>query len=197
VKAYHKKDFFHQKAKKDGLRARSAYKLQEIDRRCQIFQRGMDVLDLGCAPGSWLEYAHSKVGKKAKLLGFDLENVNFAQKNISFAQEDILSLGRDNELLAAHKSFDVIMSDAMVNTSGIVDSDCANSIELCQKALDLAVQDDFLKSGGHLIVKIFEGPGFEEFNKNFKKFFKKNKRIIPEASRIKSRELYLIGLNKR
>lgn len=190
---YEVKDAYYQKAKKEGYAARSAFKLEEIDHRQPIYQKGMKVLDLGCAPGSWLQYASHKVGEEGRLVGFDLDPVRVALPNVKTFVMDIFEINEEHESVKDLLPFDLIQSDAMTKTTGIPETDCARSIDLVEFSIHLA-KKGFLKKGGTLLAKVFEGPGYPEFYKNFRSHFEKTQVYKPEAIRKGSREQYILGL---
>jgi 23S rRNA (uridine2552-2'-O)-methyltransferase len=193
---YVPKDDSYHKAKKEGFVARSALKLEELDKKHKLFKRGMRILDLGCAPGSWLQYAAKRVGPEGYLFGIDLDPVRIDIKNVTTVQGDIYELKADDERLVAGKPFDFIQSDAMSKTRGIPESDCARSVALVEHGMNLA-RGGCLKMGGTYLAKVFEGPGFTEFYTEFKKYFAKTSVNRPEATRQGSREVYVLGLEFR
>ncbi len=190
---YKPQDEFYKKAQKEGFVARSALKLAEMDKRWKLYKRGQKVLDLGCAPGSWLQYASEKVGKKGKLLGIDIDPVRVDIENVETIVMSLYDLDPDAEPLKSWGEFDIIQSDAMVKTIGIAESDVARSIALVEASLKIA-ENGGLRYGGTFVAKVFEGPGFTEFYTDFKKKFKKQFVGKPEAIRKGSREVYVVGL---
>jgi len=191
---YEAKDKFFFEAKKAGFVARSALKLEEIDARFHLYKPAMKVLDLGCAPGSWLQYAARKVGPKGRLWGIDLDPVRIAIPRVTTVQGDILGLEVNSDNLASLVPFDFIQSDAMTKTTGIAESDCARSVALAEHAMRLA-RAGALRVGGTVLIKVFEGPGFTEFYVSFKPQFHWTHVLRPEASRKGSREVYVLGLD--
>lgn len=192
-----KNEFYTRKAKEEGYPARSVYKLQEIDEKYKIIRAGDKVLDLGCAPGSWLLYVSKKVGKKGEVFGIDTEKVKIpVGQNIKFLEKDIMKLG-DSEIQEMGKNFQAVVSDLSPKTSGIGLVDAQESFELSQKALELAKK--VLKPGGSFVCKIFEGESANKFFGEIKKNFEFVKRFRPKAVRKESREIYIIckgfGLN--
>ncbi len=192
-KKYEPKDAYYHQAKKEGFVARSALKLEELDKKFRLFSKGQKILDLGCAPGSWLQYASSKIGATGAIFGIDLDPVRVTKPNVETVEGDIFELSVSDERIVKYLPFDFIQSDAMTKTTGIPESDCARSVALADYALDLA-KKGVLKGGGTFVVKVFEGPGFTEFYVNFKKYFKKTAVNKPEATRKGSREVYVVGL---
>jgi 23S rRNA (uridine2552-2'-O)-methyltransferase len=193
---YIPKDEKYFEAKKRGFVARSALKLEELDKKFKIFKKDQKVLDLGCAPGSWLQYAAQKVGPLGSLVGVDLDPVRIENENVKTVQMDLYDLKPESEILQSYVPFDVIQSDAMVKTTGIPDSDCARSIALVEWGVHLA-GNGVLKKGGTFVAKVFEGPGFTEFYVAFKKLFAKTQVHRTEASRQGSREVYVCGFEFR
>lgn len=180
-----KEEHYTLKARQDKYPARSVYKLQQIDEKFNLFRKNFKILDLGCAPGSWLLYA----AKKGSVLGIDLRDIDIElPQNAKFIKQDI------NEFKTDEK-FDIILSDMAPNTSGDHDVDVENSIELCEKALEIAKTS--LKRGGNFLCKIFEGDGVQDFFKKVESNFSFTKRYKPLASRKESREIYIIGKNFR
>jgi 23S rRNA (uridine2552-2'-O)-methyltransferase len=188
---YEVQDKFYKEAKKAGFVARSVFKLEEMDLRWKFYRPGMHVLDLGCAPGSWMQYAGKKVGPKGRVLGLDIVPVRVELKNAQAFIGDLDSLQGTEAYFDDYKPFDIVQSDAMVKTVGIADSDCARSISLVENSVRLA--KTLLKPGGLFIAKAFEGPGFTEFYVTFKPLFKKAIVARPDAVRTGSREVYILG----
>jgi 23S rRNA (uridine2552-2'-O)-methyltransferase len=193
---YVPQDAHYKEAKQRGFVARSALKLEEIDKKLKLYSRGMRVLDLGCAPGSWLQYAARRVGPEGRLLGIDLDPVRVDLKSVETIVGDLLTLRVEDARLQSYLPFDLIQSDAMVKTSGIAESDCARSVALVEHGLSLA-HAGALKPGGNFIAKVFEGPGFTPFYVAFKRDFKRCSVNKPEAIRKGSREVYVVGLDFR
>lgn len=191
-KKYEVVDAYTQRARKEGFVARSIFKLQEIDQKSQLYKKDMKILDLGSSPGSWLQFASKKVGPNGIVVGLDIDAVRVDDKNVHFFIQDLTALDECLEKVSEWAPFDIIQSDAMVKTSGIVESDCAKSIHLVECGIALCKRGA-LKSGGVFLAKIFEGPGFNEFWSEFKMFFKKSKVYRPEAIREGSREVYIMG----
>ncbi|MBI5300264.1 MAG: RlmE family RNA methyltransferase [Deltaproteobacteria bacterium] len=193
---YDRKDRYYQKAKKEGLASRAAYKLTEIQSKYKIIRSGSKVLDVGCAPGGWLQSLSKMVGPKGLLVGIDQlplkiqtsPNTVFLQKNI---EEEGLAL-EFQKILAGADFFDVIVSDISPDLSGIPFRDIYNSYELSLKVWKLANQ--FLKKGGNFVSKIFPGEETNKLKVEIKKNFKRFVTFIPEATRKTSNEVYLIGL---
>ena len=186
---YKRKDFYYKQAKEKGFRSRASFKLIEIQKKYKILKNGDYVLDLGCAPGGWIQVALKYIGKKGKLKGIDLLEVQpFKEENVEIIKCDI------NEYNFPDEMFDVILSDMAPNTSGIKHADYFRSYELCEKAFEIAKNN--LKKGGNLVLKIFQGKEFNDLRNELKKNFKKVFVFKPKSSRSTSVETYLICLNK-
>ncbi len=193
VKPFTPNDAYARKARSEGYLARSAYKLKTIVEKFGLLKPGDRVLDLGAAPGSWLQVASELVGTSGRVVGVDLSPVAFRAKNVTTIQRDIL----DPELEAAlspYAPFDVILSDAAPNTSGIKDRDQALSEELVLRVLALA--ETHLTPGGALVAKLFQSSETKNVMERARQMFKQAHLYKPKASRERSFETYLIGLNK-
>ncbi len=188
-------DHYTQKAKKDKYPARSVYKLQEIQQKFTLIKKGDKVLDLGCAPGSWLIYAAETCGPKGSAFGIDLKEVSEKlPANAKAFKGDILEL--DKTIAdALGDGFNVILSDMAPATTGMKDVDAMRSFELCSMALTVALER--LNPGGNFVCKIFQGGAFNEFTGLVKTVFKKHKIFKPESCRKQSREIFIIGLGKK
>ncbi|MGC8871751.1 MAG: RlmE family RNA methyltransferase [Caldimicrobium sp.] len=182
-------------AKEKGYPARSVFKLKEIQEKFQIIKPGFKVLDLGASPGSWSQFVCEVVGKEGKVVGVDLEPVKFHSKLFTFLQKDVFDLNKRDFEELGFTEFDVILSDMAPKTTGIEDRDHLRSVELVLKALELC--KEFLKRGGSAVVKIFDGPELPRVHKEFEKIFRSVKIFRPKATRKGSKELFLIGLNKK
>lgn len=187
------RDRFAKKAQEQGFLARSAFKLREIQQKFNLIKPGNKVLDLGAAPGSWLQVAQSLVGKEGLIIGIDKEPIKFKTSNVKTARVDILD---DNflKMIAPFGRFDVILSDLAPATSGIKNRDQAQSQELAERALSVA--DTTLRRDGSLIVKIFQGPETAAFVQKLKKAFAAVHVYKPKASRDRSFETYIVALKK-
>ena len=187
---YRQDSYFH-KAKQENYASRAVYKLEQIDKRFRVFNSGARVLDLGCAPGSWSQYAAKKTGASGFVVGVDLLPVTAVVPHAEFVQGDIYELSLDPELFPEH-GFDVVMSDMAPNTSGVKKLDQLRSASLVEEALRLALI--YLRPGGHFVAKIFMGPDEPAVFEQMVATFNKAVRYKPEASRSESMELYLVGL---
>lgn len=194
MKPGNKPDRFTAKAHKEGFAARSIYKLEEIDRRLRLVRQGMRVLDLGAAPGSWTQYLAQKVGGKGAVVALDLNPLRVAVPAYVQAREmDVLNV--PVEEVAALGPFDLVVSDMAPHTTGVRDADVARSVELVERAIVLA--DATLKPGGALLVKIFQGSGFEDVRALLRARYDEVRIVKPEASRKESSEIYLAGLGRK
>jgi 23S rRNA (uridine2552-2'-O)-methyltransferase len=189
---YTPKDRFFHKAKAEGYLARSAYKLEEIQKKFRVMRPGDFVLDLGASPGSWSQYAAKVVGEKGRIVGLDLKPVEFKAANAAFYQMDIFNF---DESILEGRIVNCLLSDMAPNTTGIRDVDQARSSGLCAELLKVAQKH--LSPRGHLVMKLFEGPDNEKIAKELAKLFDQTKRLKPEAVRKGSFETYLIGLGKK
>jgi 23S rRNA (uridine2552-2'-O)-methyltransferase len=188
----HFADKYVQQAKKQGLRSRAVFKIEEIHQKDNLIRPGMNVVDLGAAPGGWSQYAVELVGETGMVVACDilpmdsLAGVEFLQGD--FREETVL-----NELLnkIGGKNVDVVMSDMAPNMSGNDAADQAKSMYLVELALDMCHQ--VLKHNGSFIVKVFMGEGFDDYFKAVKQAFTVVKTRKPESSRARSREVYLVA----
>ncbi len=183
------RDIYVRQSKVDGYRARSAYKLIEIDEKFKIFKGGMFVLDIGAAPGSWSQYA-SKVIKHGKVISVDLKEMDEIKNTIQikgdFTKPDIQKKIKDN----LNKDLDIVMSDMAVNTTGIKNLDSIQTGELCKEAMNFST--DVISPNGFFISKIFMGSTFNEIVALGKKIFKEVKVFKPLSSRKDSKESFII-----
>lgn len=186
---YSKSDTYTQKAKKENYPARSIYKLQQIDQKFKIIKIADRVLDLGCAPGSWLMYLSEKVGEKGEVIGVDIEELKIEiPKNVVFIEEDIMNF-------EIAENFNAVVSDMAGHTTGIDFSDVEETLELCWRAFQVA--KNTLVKGGNFVCKVFEGEGIDDFYREVKKYFEFIKRYKPMASRKQSREMYIVAMGFR
>ncbi len=184
-------DHYFKQAKREGFAARSAFKLEEIDRRQRLLRPGMRVLDLGCAPGSWLQYAAHRVGPKGQVLGVDLQTVTVAlPPQARTLQGDVFEI-EPEALLEGGPLFDVVISDMAPKTTGIPSADAARSAELVLRAVTLATS--LLKPGGSLLAKVFQGSRMAEVRAELALCFERVSIEKPKASRAESVEVFLLG----
>jgi len=189
-----RRDIYVRRSKVEGYRARSVYKLIEIDEKFKIFKGGISVIDIGAAPGSWSQYA-SKIAKSGKVISIDLKKMEEIQ-NTTQIQGDFTDL-EVQEQIKNHlkKGSDVVMSDMAVNTTGIKNIDSIQTGELCKEAL--VFSKDVISEKGFFISKIFMGSTFNEIVALGKKFFKDVKVFKPKSSRKDSKESFIICKNLR
>jgi len=187
---FKKKEYYTEKAKREGYPARSIYKLKEIDAKYRIINEGDKVLDLGCSPGSWLLYVSEKVGNNGKVVGIDKDMIMLEQrKNIVFYQRNIFDMD-ESDFSAIGREYNSVISDLAPFTSGIKSVDAARSLELCEKAFEITLS--MLKSGGNFVCKIFEGGESDEFIRRLSHRFQSLKRVRPAAVAKGSKELYVV-----
>ncbi|NQY74003.1 MAG: RlmE family RNA methyltransferase [Candidatus Margulisbacteria bacterium] len=182
-------EYYTLKAKKLGIRARSYFKLEELDHKFKIIHDNNKILDLGAAPGSWIQYCRDKTKKKVSITSVDLKPIeplndflfNHIVENIN--DISVNSLGRD---------YDVVLSDMAPNTSGIKGQDTYESYELVLKAFSIC--KNVLKDKGFFVAKYFQGEEFQELRNELKQFFNVLKQFKPKSSRKKSKEIFFIGI---
>jgi 23S rRNA (uridine2552-2'-O)-methyltransferase len=190
----HFSDIYVKRAKQEGFRARSVYKLMEIQERYRIIKPNMVVVDLGAAPGGWSEYVVQLIGSEGKIIALDIlamqpiRGVEFIQGD--FTQDDVV---KDLAACLDERKVDVVLSDMAPNLSGLDVVDQARSMNLAERALGFA--QTVLKSGGLFLTKIFQGAGFEIFLKSLRHSFGEVKVIKPDASRARSSETFLLARN--
>lgn len=197
-KPYKVNDRFFQKAKAEGYRARSVYKLEAIQNRFKVLRAGDRVLDLGAAPGSFLQYIQKIIGPQGVAVGIDLKPIKgFTAKNILTLEADIFDENMNKKVvqLVGVTPFDVLTSDLAPSTTGIKSLDAGRSYELNNQVLNVAEQ--FLKTGGHVVMKLFPGVDEAALISRTKNLFKVVKVYRPAAVRQSSREVYIVGLKKR
>ena len=189
-----RRDTYVRQSKVDGYRARSAYKLIEIDEKFKIFKGGLTVIDIGAAPGSWSQYA-SKVVRNGKIISIDLKEMEPIDNTVQIKGDFT-----ENETQQKIKEFltsksDVVMSDMAVNTTGIKNIDSIQTGELCKEAMIFS--KDIISSSGFFVSKIFMGGSFNEIVQLGKKIFKEVKVFKPKSSRKDSKESFIICKNLR
>lgn len=192
----HVSDQFVKRAQREGYRARAAYKLMEIDDKDQLIKPGMTIVDLGAAPGSWSQVAVERLKGNGRVIALDLldmqplAGVEFIQGDF---REDAVLQQLENTL--AGKQIDLVIADMAPNISGISVVDQSRAAYLTELALEFSMK--WLKPGGHFLVKVFAGSGFDEIVKNMRAQFEKVVTRKPKASRDRSSEVYLLGLKRR
>ena len=188
-----KKDQFRKLAREEGYRSRSAYKLIQLNNSYKILRKGFAVIDIGCAPGGWLQVALNEVGRKGKVIGVDLKKVE-PLDNVFLIQDSIESDGMVNSILKITNSkVDVVLSDLAPNVSGNWELDHARQIDLTKNAI--ALSRKITKKNGKLVLKVFQGDMLNELINDLKTEFKKVIIAKPTASRQVSSELYLVCMD--
>lgn len=188
----HVNDPFVKQAQKDGYRSRASYKLLALNEKDKLIKPGMLVIDLGSAPGGWSQIASDLVGEKGKVIASDILPMD-ALPDVDFIQGDFTEESVFDEIMGiiADRPVDVVISDMAPNLSGVASADQAGSIYLIELALDMAQQ--VLKPKGSFVAKAFQGEGYEEFVKEVRNHFDSVVIRKPEASRARSREVYVVG----
>ena len=185
-------DAFQRRARREGYRSRSVYKLMDIQKRSKIFRKDDTVLDLGAAPGGWSQIALEYIGEDGKLIGVDLQHI-LPLKGAQFLQGDIREPETRKELEKLVPKVDVVLSDMSPNLSGNYSVDQARSVELASFALEIASE----RKTNSFVVKVFEGSDFQDFRASVINEFGSVRTLSPEASRKQSSEVYLIAKRKR
>lgn len=192
---YERKDHYYKKAKEEGRASRAVYKLEQIQAKFKIIRKGDRVLDLGCAPGGWMEIVSEIVGKEGIVVGIDLLPLKIQLRpNMKYLQGDINDDANLNKLqeYAGGGAYDVVISDMAPNTSGVAFKDCFLSYELCTMALDTAKR--MLKPNGNFAAKIFQGKEVEDFKRDLRACFQKVAQYLPPATREGSKEIYIAAM---
>ena len=184
-----RRDIYVRQSKIDGYRARSAYKLMEIDEKFSIFKSGLSVVDIGAAPGSWSQYAEKKI-KNGKLISIDLKKMEPLGKSVQIQGDFTEDKIKDEILKSAEGKINIVMSDMAVNTTGIKNVDAIQTGELCMEAMIFS--KDILLEEGSFISKIFMGGSFNEIVAKGKEIFKEVKVFKPKSSRKDSKESFII-----
>ncbi len=193
----HFDDEYVRRSQKDGYRSRAVYKLIELDKKDRLIKPGMTVIDLGAAPGSWSEYCVKKLGKKGIIVALDILSMEPID-GVTIIQGDFREEAVFDELMAVmndgliqNSRADLVISDMAPNISGMGSVDMPRAYYLCELALDFARQT--LTPGGAFLVKLFQGDGFDAYNKELKVSFSKVVMRKPKASRPRSREIYALA----
>lgn len=189
-----KRDYYYKKAKEEKYRSRATYKILQTAKKYQFIKHGDVVVDLGAAPGGWIQAAREIVGSNGFVLGVDLEPIEpFAEHNVRTVTGDITepeTLQQIVELLP--RKADALISDLSPNISGIWEVDHARQMDLAQEALDIAFET--LRPSGNFFVKVFQGDMLDDFAKKVQNHFQTVKVIKPEASRSKSSEMFILAI---
>ena len=191
--SYKPHDSYYQRAKQEGYRSRAAYKLLELQQRYRLLRPGDAVVDLGAAPGGWLQVAANIVGQKGRVIGVDLQNIQpFQQRHVTVIRGDVTT----DEIQARIREFlgrpaDCVISDMAPKLTGIRDADMARCLALNQIALKVAVQ--FLRPGGSLLIKSFISNELHQFTAEIRQHFSAVQRTKPDATRQSSSEFYFFA----
>lgn len=188
-------DAAYKRAKAEGFAGRAVYKLQELDKRFKLLGRGKRVLDLGCWPGSWMQFAADKVGEEGRVFGIDLREVELALP--AWCKSTVADVDEFDpaELLDAVGSFDVVLSDMAPKTSGDAGTDRLRSEMLFSRALEIATV--VLRPGGHFAAKVFQGGGFPQLLKDVRSSFAECRPLHTKATRTGSPEHYIVGRGRK
>jgi len=191
--SYRFQDHYFHRAKKDHYLARAVYKLEEIQNRHRLMRRGDRVLDLGAAPGSWVQLASGVVGPRGRVVAVDVKPIGHSfGENVTVLTGDVFDDALVEQLLRDHAPFDAVLSDMAPATSGIRSADSARSSLLFERAL--AVAEGTLRPGGRFLAKIFQGAEFHDLLVRVKRRFRRVKVVKPDASRKMSKEIYILGM---
>ena len=190
-----KRDYYYKKAKEEKYRSRAAYKLLQAVKKYRFIKEGDVVLDLGAAPGGWVQAARNSVGSEGYVLGVDLKSVEpFEEENVRTIVGDINDEETLHEILGfLPKEADAVISDASPNISGVWEVDHARQMGLSLRALEIALET--LRPSGGFFVKVFQGDMLDDFTKKVKNHFQQVRVVKPEASRGRSSELFILGLD--
>lgn len=188
----HFDDQYVRRSKEDGYRSRASYKLLEIDRKDKLLAPGMTVIDLGAAPGGWTQVVSDKVGDRGTIIASDILPMD-PVPDVTFIQGDFTEEAVLNEILAAmsDRQADLVISDMAPNMSGMNAIDQPRAMYLVELAVDLARQ--VLRRDGHFLAKVFQGEGFDEYLRDLRSNFRQVMTRKPEASRARSREVYILA----
>lgn len=188
----HHNDIYVQKAQREGYRSRASYKLIEINERDQVIKPGMSVLDLGSAPGGWSQVAAGWVGDRGRLVASDILPMD-ALPDVTFVQGDFTEAETFEEILKAleGRPVNVVLSDMAPNLSGLSAVDQPKAMYLVELATELA--EATLAEGGAMVVKVFQGEGFDTWHRRIRRLFERVVTRKPDASRPRSREIYIVA----
>ncbi|EMA37827.1 23S rRNA (uridine(2552)-2'-O)-methyltransferase [Halobiforma nitratireducens] len=188
------RDHYYNKAKQEGYRSRAAYKLKQLDELENVIDRGDTVVDLGAAPGGWLQVAAERVGPDGTVIGVDLQRIDDLadHDNVETIRGDMTEeRTRERVVDAADGTVDAVVSDMAPNMSGEYSLDQARSLHLARQAFETALE--LLDTGGDFVVKVFEGPDVDDFRADVEEEFQYVRATNPNASRDESSEVYFIG----
>jgi 23S rRNA (uridine2552-2'-O)-methyltransferase len=192
-----KREYYYKKAKEENYRSRATYKLVQANEKYGFIQRNSIVVDLGAAPGGWIQAARKMTGKNGYVLGVDLKPIDpFTQEYIRTIIADFTEPGVVEQILSfLPRRADVVLCDAAPNITGVWEVDHARQIDLAEKALEIA--QCLLRPNGSFFVKVFEGDLLNDYIQTVKTLFETVKMVKPQASRQKSSEMYLLALGLR
>ena len=192
----HEKDRFVQKSRQDGYRSRASYKLMALDDKDRLLKPGMTVVDLGSAPGGWSQVAIERIGHKGRVIASDILAMD-SIAGVEFVQGDFTEEAVLEQIRAAigEQPVDLVLSDMAPNMSGMKDVDQPRSMFLVELAVDMI--GEVLKPGGNLVAKVFQGEGFDALLLEVRKLFQSVAVRKPDASRARSREVYLVAKGYR
>jgi 23S rRNA (uridine2552-2'-O)-methyltransferase len=189
------RDVYHRKAKELGYRSRAAFKLMEIDKTFRLLKQGARAIDLGSSPGGWTQYAAEIMGPEGLVVAVDAKDLkDLGMKQVRFIRADVMDPGLESSIGTALRrgSVDLVISDLAPDMTGRYEVDHERQIGLARRALDISRV--FLKVGGNLVVKVFEGELSSSLEKHARILFKKIRKFRPAASRKRSSEYYLVCL---
>ncbi|RBI63284.1 23S rRNA (uridine(2552)-2'-O)-methyltransferase [halophilic archaeon] len=184
------KDHYYNKSKQEGYRSRSAYKLQQIDDEADLLHEGATVVDLGAAPGGWLQVAAQRVGESGTVVGVDLQRID-PLDGVETVRGDMTDEETRENVVETVGEADVVMSDMAPNMTGEYTVDHARSVHLARQAFETATE--LLESGGDFVVKVFQGPDLDDFRADVEDEFQYVRTMSPDASRDESSEVYLVA----
>ncbi|WP_254536646.1 23S rRNA (uridine(2552)-2'-O)-methyltransferase [Halomarina litorea] len=185
-----RKDDFYNRAKQQGYRSRAAYKLKQLDETAHLFSEGDTVVDLGAAPGGWLQVARELTGEDGSVVGVDLQRIKPID-GVETIRGDMTEAETRQEVLDSVGTADVVLSDMAPNMTGEYSLDHARSVYLARQAFETSLE--LLESGGDLVMKVFDGPDLQDLKADVEEEFEYVREVRPEASRKESSELYLVA----
>lgn len=188
-------DHYYRQAKQENYAARSVYKLEQLDLRFQLFRQGQRVLDLGCRPGSWIQYIGPKVGPQGRIVGLDRRPLEFDPgPTCRIVSGDVFAISAA-ELRGDLPCFHVVLSDMAPDTSGVSFTDQVRSVELAMRAFELSLELGCPSS--HFVAKVLMGEGFQEALGRIKQAYQRVKVVRPPATRRESTEVYVVAQQRR
>lgn len=189
------KDFFYKQAKEEGVVARSFFKIEDLDQKYRLIKPKMRIMDVGAAPGSWIQYLLRKTGDEGFIYALDLNPLTISvPDNVVFDQKNLFDISPE-EVHEQHGMFDLIISDVAPRTTGSDFVDQTRSYELVEHVRNIAIK--VLKKNCHMICKMYQSGDTKKFTEDMKKVFSSVEIQKPESSRKQSREIFIIGLNKK